>query len=70
VLLDTSVLRFEPLEVVDDYGEDCVRKSRARHFKGGYIGSIKIWIEANRWSDIHVSNFREAHIEIIFCSGN
>jgi hypothetical protein len=70
VIFDASVLQFEPVEVVDDYGEDCVRESRARHFKDGYISSINIWVEANEWSDIHVSNVREAHIEIIFCSGS
>jgi hypothetical protein len=68
VFFDTSVLQFEPVEVVDNCGEDCVRESRERHFKGGYISSINIWVEANEWSDINVSNVREAHIEIIFCS--
>jgi hypothetical protein len=68
MVFDTSVLQFKLVEVVDDSGKDCVRESRVRHFKGGHISSLNIWVEANEWSDVHVSNVREAHIDIIFCS--
>ena len=42
--------------------------SRAKDISKAGISVPLTYVEVNEWSDINVSNVREAHIEIIFCS--
>jgi hypothetical protein len=55
VVSQNPILRCKDLEIVDDFVKEVIGESGTKHWKKGYIISLRNWIQADPWSDVKVS---------------